>query len=55
VPTGITKVSDTNDTTSTTIWLSGGTAGKDYVLTNKIVTHGNRTEEKSFVVPVREC
>jgi hypothetical protein len=35
--------SETNDTTTTTIWLSGGMIGEDYTLENTIVTTGGRT------------
>ncbi len=54
VPTGITKVTDTNTTTTTTIWLSGGTNLIDYELTNKIVSANGRTEEDTIVVKVRQ-
>ena len=40
--------------TVATIWLSGGTAGTDYTITNKITTSDSRTLSRSFVVPVRE-
>lgn len=52
VETGITKDSDTNTTTSTTIWLSGGTAGVEYTLTNRVVTAQGRTHEASFLVTI---
>jgi hypothetical protein len=54
VPTGITENSSTNDTTSTTIWLSGGTDGTDYTLINKVVTNGGRTAEVELTIQVRE-
>ena len=54
VPSGITKDSDSNTTTVTTIWLSGGTAGTDYELVNRIVTAAGRTEDKTVIVRVRE-
>ena len=54
VEAGITKDSDTNDSTTTTIWLSGGTAGEDYTVTNTIVTSASRTDERSIIVFVRE-
>jgi hypothetical protein len=44
VPTGITKNSDTKTTTTATIWLRGGTAGTLYLVTNRIVTAGGRTD-----------
>jgi len=52
VPTGITKDSDTKTNGTATITLSGGTAGEEYILTNKIVTSASRTYEKSIIVPV---
>ncbi len=54
VPDGITKESDTNDTTTTTIWLSSGTSGSHYNLTNRITTLGGRTEDRTGVLKVKE-
>ena len=54
VPTGITKDSDTNATTTTTIWISGGTAGTTYTFTNRIVTASGRTDDRSIVIQVQE-
>jgi hypothetical protein len=51
--TRITKDSDSNDTDSTTIWLSGGTAGEEYGITNRVATNGSRTAEASFTIQVR--
>ena len=62
---GITKESDNNSAvtiagvtyavnTVSTIWLSGGTAGAYYTLTNRIVTSDGRTLDKSITLPVRE-
>ena len=53
VPTGITEDSSTNDTTTATIWLSGGTLGEDYEITNRIVTAGGRTEDRTITIKVR--
>lgn len=52
VPTGITKNSDTKTNTTATIWLSGGTADVEYVLTNRIVTAGGRTDDRSIKIAV---
>jgi len=52
VPTGITRDSDTNTSTTTTIWLSGGTVGSKYKITNRMVTANGRTVERSFYVKV---
>lgn len=51
VPTGINegtggKASSHTDTTAT-IWLSGGTAGSVYLVTNRIVTSGGRTNDRT--------
>jgi len=35
---GITMETDSNTTTTTTVWVSGGTSGETYKLTNTIVT-----------------
>ncbi len=54
VTLGIAKDSDTNDTTSTTIWVSGGTAGTTYALTNRIITSVGRTKDLTVDLPVAE-
>lgn len=54
VPVGITSVTETNTTTTSTIWLSGGTIGQKYALTNRIVSAGGRTEDRTIYVKVKE-
>jgi hypothetical protein len=54
VPTGITKDSDSHTTALTTIWLSGGTAGTKYLLTNRIVTSAARTDDRTITISVKE-
>ena len=54
VPAGITKDSDLNTNTTTTIWVSGGTAGEDYNLLNRVVTAGGRTVDRTLRIRVRE-
>lgn len=54
VPTGITKDSDTNDTTSTIIWLSGGTVGTTYSIINHIVTASGRKDDRTIYIEVQE-
>lgn len=54
IPSGITKDSDTNTTTTATAWLSGGTAGARYTVTNRIVTAGGRTDDRSLHITVIE-
>jgi len=50
VPAGITKDSDSEADGIVTVWLSGGTAGEDYVITCKITTSAGRTDKRSFVI-----
>lgn len=38
----------------TTVWLSGGTLGARYTITNRIETDGGRTDDRSVVVRVAE-
>ena len=38
----------------TVVWLSGGTAGKEYTVTNHIVTASGREDDRSIIVPVKE-
>lgn len=54
VPAGITKASDTNTITTSTIWLSSGAAGETYNVTNKIVTAADRTEERTIVIRINQ-
>jgi len=52
--TGITAVSDTETATTATVWLSGGTAGSDYNVVNRIVTALGRTDDRTLLIRVRE-
>lgn len=54
VVTGATKNSDTHDTTTTTVWLSGGIVGTQIVATNHIVTAGGRTDDRTMTITPRE-
>ena len=47
------KSNPTNDTTTTTIWLSAGTSGVVYGIRNTIVTAGSRTFERTAKITVR--
>ena len=55
-PDGITVDSSslTDNASSVTVWLSGGTVLISYLITVRIVTNLNRTDDRSFVVRVRE-
>lgn len=56
VETGITveggSKAPSNTTSTTTIWLSGGTVGQRYRVTNLIATSAGRLKERSFVVRI---
>jgi hypothetical protein len=54
VPTGITEATHTNTTTTSTIWLSGGTAGNTYECINRIVTADSpaRTDDRTIYIIV---
>jgi hypothetical protein len=54
VPPGLTLNSHTNTTTRSTAWISGGSAGQSYTVTNRITTLGGRTEDRSFIIAVAE-
>lgn len=53
-PDSLTIDSNTNDTTSATAWVSGGTVGTVYRLTNRITTSASRTDERTVVVRVEK-
>jgi hypothetical protein len=58
VPTGITlgtgAKAPTNNTTSATVWLSGGTPHGAYLITNRITTAGGRTDDRTFLLTIAE-
>ena len=51
--TGIDIEDDSNTTLTATVWLSGGTLGANYKVTNRIVTVGGRTYERTIEIAVR--
>lgn len=54
VPTGLTKVTQSNDTTTTTVRVSGGAMGADYDLTQAITTAAGVIELATIKVKVRD-
>ncbi|WP_027949861.1 hypothetical protein [Haliea salexigens] len=50
----LTVDSDSKSTTATTVWLSGGTLGLTYTVTNRITTGDGRTDDRSIAVDVLE-
>lgn len=53
-PTGINVVSDSFSGNRARVWLSGGTAGTTYSLTNRITTTGGRTLDRTIEILVKE-
>jgi len=53
VPAGITKVAESNTTTVTRVWVSGGTAGEDYDLEVTVTTAAGRTWQRTITLKVR--
>lgn len=51
---GITVDNETETTNTATVWLSGGTAGVEYTLTNRITTNQGRTDERSITILVKD-
>jgi hypothetical protein len=54
VPTGITEDASSNTSTTATIRLTGGTAGENYDIANKITTSGGEIDERTFTVIMAE-
>ena len=54
VPAGLTKVTETNTAKLATVWLSGGTVGENYTVTNRITTAAGRADDRSITIRVRE-
>lgn len=53
VPAGLTKESESNTTTVTVVWLSGGIVGVDYEVVNHIVTSMGREDDRTITLKVR--
>lgn len=56
VPAGLTQSapSPSHTGTSATIWVTGGTVGQSYRLTNHITTSQGRQDERSITLVVRD-
>ncbi|MDX0654222.1 hypothetical protein GOL39_18295 [Sinorhizobium medicae] len=50
---GLTIGASSNTDTLSTVWLSGGTAGVNYELLNRVVTTGGRTYDQTVKLKVR--
>jgi hypothetical protein len=49
---GITIDSDSNTTTTATVWLSGGTPGQTYAVTNHIITAAGREDDRTLFIRI---
>ena len=54
VESGLTKDSQSNDTTTVTVWLSGGTLGEIYEVTCRVTTNQGRTDERTIGIRVTD-
>jgi hypothetical protein len=54
VPTGLTVSSASVANNVTRSFLTGGLAGVDYMITNRVTTQGGRIEDRSILVQVRQ-
>ena len=43
-----------NTATNATVWLRGGEAGTTYLVTNRIVTVGGRTDDRTISIKVED-
>ncbi len=53
VPAGITSETETNDSGSVTIWLSGGTVGTTYEILNRITTADGRVFDQTVKLAIK--
>ena len=53
VPAGLRKITQTMGVNITVVWLTGGTSGQDYTVSNHVTTDQGREDTKSFVLKVR--
>jgi hypothetical protein len=54
VPAGLTKASESNTTTTSTVWLSGGVRGNTYAVSCHITTAGGRQDDRSIQIYCEE-
>lgn len=54
VPAGITKDLESNSSTGSLVWLSGGTPGVSYDCVNHVVSSAAREDDRTLKIVVRE-
>lgn len=52
-PTGLKNVLEEYDDDKCTVWVSSGTVGQTYYLTNRITTAGGRVDERTISIMVK--
>lgn len=52
-PEGIEATDSTHNGAQTTVWVTGGTAGEDYDVVNRIESSGGRIDERTITIMVR--
>jgi hypothetical protein len=50
---GLTATAPSHTTTAATTWLSGGTVGATYRVTNRITTAAGRTDDRSLYITIK--
>lgn len=53
VPAGLVKDSESNDATTATVWLSGGTIGQTYLILNRVGTAGGREMDQTVKLRIK--
>lgn len=51
-PEGITATDEDHDGTTAWVWLSGGTTGQAYLVTNRVTTAAGRVEDETLIVKI---
>lgn len=54
VSNGLNVVTSTFTTTNCTVWLSGGTSGQPYTVTNRVTTVQGRIDDRTITIRVEE-
>jgi len=54
VDSGLTKDSESDDGTTSTVWVSGGSVGTRYAMVCKIVTNEGREDARTLYVTVED-
>ena len=54
LPAGLTQVVAAFSTSVATVWISGGTVGESYTVTNRITTADGRIDERSMTIRMED-